>query len=191
VPPPSSTAQVSCYSTTTAERSTPVSFASRCNHPRGWAVAVVVGGSRAPEKALLAVRAGACAVIHRAREPRLLSTAVAAARAGQPWMDPELAADIILGRPGAGLVAALRAGLTPRENEVLDGICLGLSNAEMAGSMHVSTRTVKFHVSNILNKLGVRGREQVIALCSRGEFPGLEYRLDPVLEAVENQMPAP
>lgn len=53
-------------------------------------------------------------------------------------------------------------GLTRRECEVLTSLCKGLSNREIADELHISESTVKTHVSNLLVKLDVRRRTQVI-----------------------------
>lgn len=48
--------------------------------------------------------------------------------------------------------------LTRREEEVLQLLCLGLRNSDIAQSLHLTENTVEFHVSRLLAKLGVRNR---------------------------------
>jgi DNA-binding NarL/FixJ family response regulator len=54
--------------------------------------------------------------------------------------------------------------LTGRETEVLEKLVAGLTNAEIAGELFVSLGTVKFHVSNIYQKLGVGSRIEAVKL---------------------------
>ena len=56
------------------------------------------------------------------------------------------------------------ANLSRREQEVLDSLLENLSNKEIAGTLNIAERTVKFHVSNLLNKFGVRRRADLILL---------------------------
>jgi DNA-binding NarL/FixJ family response regulator len=62
------------------------------------------------------------------------------------------------------------ANLSRRENEVLESLLLNLANKEIASKLNIAERTVKFHVSNLLSKFGVRRRADLILLCfqSRG-----------------------
>jgi DNA-binding NarL/FixJ family response regulator len=62
--------------------------------------------------------------------------------------------------PAAGRIADLR----PREREVLELMVGGLRNREIALRLFITVRTVKFHVSNILRKLDVQSRAEVIVL---------------------------
>jgi DNA-binding NarL/FixJ family response regulator len=62
------------------------------------------------------------------------------------------------------------AGVTARESEVLLLLGEGLANAEIAERLYVSVRTVEYHVSSLLTKLGVRGRGQLTALSASTDF---------------------
>jgi DNA-binding NarL/FixJ family response regulator len=60
-----------------------------------------------------------------------------------------------------------RHGLTARESEVLALVGRGLTNAEIATELFISTKTASVHVSNILRKLGLRSRIQAAAHAQR------------------------
>ena len=54
--------------------------------------------------------------------------------------------------------------LTEREKEILALTVDGLPNLEIANRLVVSQSTVKFHVSNVLSKMGVTSRTEAVAL---------------------------
>lgn len=58
--------------------------------------------------------------------------------------------------------------LTRRQDEVLSGVVRGLANKEIAGTLHLSERTVKFHLSSLLAKFSVRGRMELALAATRG-----------------------
>jgi two-component system, NarL family, response regulator DevR len=55
----------------------------------------------------------------------------------------------------------LELGLTAREREVIGLLAHGLTNREIGARMFVSESTAKFHVHNVMRKLGVRRRAEV------------------------------
>jgi DNA-binding NarL/FixJ family response regulator len=57
--------------------------------------------------------------------------------------------------------------LSVREQEVLDLVRQGLSNAEIASRLFISPKTAEHHVSRILTKLGVRSRGEAAAMAVR------------------------
>lgn len=77
----------------------------------------------------------------------------------------------ILGnRKPTGPKGKLSGSLSRREQEVLESLMLNLSNKEIASKLNISERTVKFHVSNLLAKHGVRRRADLIVLHFQENF---------------------
>ena len=72
--------------------------------------------------------------------------------------------DSILTNQGRRLKTDTVTNLSRREQEVLDSLLENLSNKEIASKLNIAERTVKFHVSNLLNKFGVRRRADLILL---------------------------
>jgi DNA-binding CsgD family transcriptional regulator len=62
----------------------------------------------------------------------------------------------------AGRAVKSHVKLTRREQEVLNGVVRSLANKEIAASLNLSERTVKFHVSSLLAKFRVRGRMELV-----------------------------
>ena len=67
----------------------------------------------------------------------------------------------------AGQAVKSEIKVTRREEEVLRGILRGFANKEIANSLNLSERTVKFHVSSLLSKFRVRGRMELVREASR------------------------
>jgi DNA-binding NarL/FixJ family response regulator len=83
-----------------------------------------------------------------------LAAAVKRVAAGETVLDPALV-------PPASL-SGERKRLTPRELEVLQLICDGLSNKEIAGKLELSANTVAVHRANIMNTLGVHKTAELV-----------------------------
>ncbi len=73
---------------------------------------------------------------------------------------------------------AEQADLTPRESEVLDLLRLGLTNEEIAGRLGITLDGAKYHVSQIISKLGVRDRYEAASWAKRR--PGSTAALAPL-----------
>ena len=108
-----------------------------------------------------ALKAGANGYLLKDVSAEELINAVRRAVAGQPSLSPEAAQVLI---HNVSEPAQPDVEMTGREKEILDLMVEGLSNNEIAERLIVSQSTVKFHVSNILSKLGVTGRTEAVAL---------------------------
>ena len=63
----------------------------------------------------------------------------------------------------AGYVKSIElAGLSDRESEVLEALCQGMSNKEMAEVLFVSPETIKSHMGTLIGKLGLKDRTQAV-----------------------------
>jgi two-component system nitrate/nitrite response regulator NarL len=72
---------------------------------------------------------------------------------------------VLVGSPSRRLKPDTSADLSRREQEVLSSLLENLANKEIGNKLNISERTVKFHVSNLLSKFGVRRRADLILLC--------------------------
>jgi two-component system, NarL family, response regulator LiaR len=108
-----------------------------------------------------AVRAGAIGYLLKDTQADALCQAIKSAAAGQVQLTPKAAARLMQ----AVSAPESPVDLTERETEVLRLLAQGQSNKQIAHSLHISEKTVKTHVSNILSKLGVQSRTQA-TLCA-------------------------
>jgi two-component system, NarL family, response regulator LiaR len=101
-----------------------------------------------------ALKGGAIGYLMKNVSARELAAAIRAARDGKMTLSPEAAQALV----HANQQAQETETLTEREREVLKLMVEGLNNAEIAERLVVSLSTVKYHISNILMKLGVDNR---------------------------------
>jgi two-component system, NarL family, response regulator LiaR len=97
-----------------------------------------------------------------------LEHAIRAAAAGQTVLSPALV-DGLLKPPTSPSDAPLAsaAELSRREQEVLQLFAIGLTNAEIAAQLFISVSTVKFHMTNILEKLGATTRAEALVTAAK------------------------
>lgn len=108
-----------------------------------------------------AVEAGAMGYVSKSAEVEEVLEAIRSVFGGKTYFPAPIAAKLASRR--------MRDALTPREHQVLHHIVAGLSNKEIAGTLHMSEATVKLHISNTLAKLHVADRTQAaIVAVQRG-----------------------
>ena len=115
-----------------------------------------------------ALRAGASGFMLKDAPPEELLAAVAVVARGDALIAPAVTRSVIeefvRRSPAPPPSTPALADLTEREHEVLLLLALGLSNAEIADRLVVSSGTVKTHVAHLLSKLGLRDRVQAVIL---------------------------
>lgn len=152
---------------------------------------VVLTASESEEDLFDAVKSGAQGYLLKSLEPAQLVAHVQAAARGEPALTPTLASKLLtefarLSQPrtpappersapkshsaqiiGTGDDADIITPLTAREREVLELLVAGASNKEIAQTLVVSENTTKYHLKNILQKLHLHNRAQVVAYALR------------------------
>src|SRR5258708_21820891 len=122
------------------------------------------------DRILAALRAGAQGYLLKGAPREELFQAIRVVHAGGSLLQPVVALRLLrqMGETGAdGVFAPGIQPLTPRETEVLRLLMRGLQNKEIAAELVVTERTVKFHVSGILRKLGAGNRTEAVAIANR------------------------
>ena len=132
---------------------------------------IVVTASERAEDALAAIRSGARAVVFKRFAIETLMDAVAAVVDGNVWFPPALQKHLT-----ARLDEPAEEALTPRETEIAKLVALGLRNAEVAARLAISEVTVKTHLNNIFQKLGLRGRTALALYAIRMGIVGVQDR---------------
>jgi len=146
---------------------------------------VMLTVSEEEEHLLTALRAGARAYVLKGVSGRDLIGILRGVWAGEVYVTPALATSLLLEMSGPDRAA--RAGgekaaeglhgldeLTEREHQILELVAGGLSNKEIGAQLHLTEKTVKHHMTNILQKLQVRNRVEAALLAQRGVQRGVK-----------------
>lgn len=102
-----------------------------------------------------ALRAGACGFLKKDVKAETLLRAIRAVAAGKTFVPESVAARLTVTPPGLGL--------SKRELDILKLVFKGLSNAEIGTALAISEGTVRVHMSNLMNKLGVKRRTEAVS----------------------------
>jgi two-component system response regulator NreC len=115
------------------------------------------------------LEAGASGYVPKRAAPEELLTAIRAAAAGQVYLYPSLAKLLVRDFLDGGRAAEeqTRSDLTDREQEVLTYLAEGASNEEIAASLVISPKTVARHRENIMRKLNLHSRAELVRYAIR------------------------
>jgi len=120
------------------------------------------------DKLLAAFSAGARGYVLKGVSARELAEVVRGVERGEVYVSPSLAASILVAlthsRPADPL-----GELTEREHDILKLVGEGLTNREIGERIHLSEKTIKHYVTNILQKLQVRSRVEAALLAARSK----------------------
>jgi DNA-binding NarL/FixJ family response regulator len=117
-----------------------------------------------------AILAGACGYLMKDSSIQDLMQGIRAAAVGESLISPHIASKVLQRIRAASVEVGAgepRPELSDRETEVLRLIANGKDNAEIAQELHISPKTVKNHISNILMKLQIENRIQAAVYAVR------------------------
>ena len=122
-----------------------------------------------------ALQLGARGVVLKHSTPDMLFKSIRSVVAGEYWVGRERVADLIgMLRHRQAAEAERRAdptfGLTPRELQMVSAVVAGCSNGDIAAKFSISPKTVKHHLTNIFDKLGVSNRLELALFAVHRRF---------------------
>ena len=124
------------------------------------------------EEHVRAFRLGAKGVILKDSARQTLMQAIRTVCRGEVWMDPRMSGALAeelshIGSEGDPISTRQENGLTERELEIVRLVASGYKNKEVGATLAISERTVKTHLTNIFQKLGVRDRVGLVMYALR------------------------
>ena len=129
--------------------------------------AIVFTAFDTDERILSAVQAGAQGYLLKGVPRDELFNAIRVVHAGGSLLQPVVASKLLRHVSHQNQTNFQVEILTPRELEVLHLLAQGLQNKEIAAELVISERTVKFHVSSIMGKLGAGNRTEAVSLAAQ------------------------
>jgi DNA-binding NarL/FixJ family response regulator len=118
-------------------------------------------------KLLASFKAGARAYVLKGVSAHELARVVRSVAQGEVYVTPSLAAGILVTLTRGPAPQDPLEGLTERESAILKLVVDGLTNREIGERLHLSEKTIKHYITNILEKLHVRSRVEAAMLAVR------------------------
>ena len=130
---------------------------------------IILTGADDDELLAKSIQAGAVGYLLKDIASSQLINAIRAVAAGGCWLPADLTERLVRAISGNQKTHERDklALLTPRELEVLKSVGEARSNAVIAEMLFISEHTVKVHVSHVLDKLGLAGRQEAVKFCIR------------------------
>jgi len=132
---------------------------------------MVLTASADSDELLAALKAGAHGYVLKGVSALELRTAVRQVAQGESYVTPSLASRMLMEFTKVRHATDTET-LTPRESEVLGLLAQGLTNREIGSELKLAEKTVKHHVTQILNKLHVRSRTEAALVAQRRSDQG-------------------
>jgi two-component system, NarL family, nitrate/nitrite response regulator NarL len=122
---------------------------------------ILLTASLSSAEAIEAIQLGVNGLVLKESAPRQLLQCVESVRAGERWIDPEATERALAYATGQKNSYASDGPLTTRERDLVRLVTLGLRNKEIAAEMSITEGTVKMHLHNIYEKLGIGSRTEL------------------------------
>ncbi len=135
---------------------------------------VMLTVSEEEDDVLAALKSGARAYVLKGVSARDLIRILRAVYQGETYVTPALAASLLMemteGSSGTHVSSSPLDELTEREHQILELVATGCSNKEIGYQLHLSEKTVKHYMTNILQKLQVRNRVEAALLAQKASL---------------------
>ncbi|MBI4986393.1 MAG: response regulator transcription factor [Rhodocyclales bacterium] len=125
---------------------------------------VVLTVAENQDSLLAALKAGAHGYVLKGVSVVEMRTILRRVAEGEAYVTPQLAAEMLMEFTRPRSTPNVIADLTPRETEVLDLLSHGLTNREIGDRLSLAEKTIKHHMTSILQKLQVRTRTEAVLL---------------------------
>jgi two-component system, NarL family, nitrate/nitrite response regulator NarL len=135
---------------------------------------IILTGSEGESHVMTALKTGARAYVLKGVAARELVNILHTVHSGEVYVTPTLAANLLSEMTAASRTESPQSAferLTEREHEILSLIAAGTSNKEIGLQLHLTEKTVKHYVTNILQKLQVHNRVQAAILALKTQPP--------------------